>query len=82
MSAKRGGREGTEEPAPQDPRDMVKAELLEPQPPAKHADPPIQCLKLGATDRRRLKVRRRQLPVGGRWEKILLKGANEAPKSR
>ena len=67
----------------QDPRDMAKAELPEPQSPAMQSDiPRSPRLVSGATDIGRRALSRPKLPVGGQWATSSLKETDEAPTSR
>src|SRR5688572_26094721 len=63
----------------QDPRDMAKAELPEPESPAMQSDiPRSPRLVGGATDMRRGAQDRLKLPTGGRWATSSLKETDKA----
>src|SRR5919199_1069697 len=67
----------------QDPRDMAKAELPEPQSPAMQSDiPRSPRLVGGAAVIERGALDRSKLPTGGRWTTSPLKETDEAPTSR
>ena len=82
MPSKRERSEDADDPVPQGPRDTVRTELFEPQPPAMQAYIPDTASYGGATAIGRQSRRRSNLPRGGRRDIIPFKEANEAPTSR
>ena len=82
MPSKRERSEDADDPVPQGPRDMAKAELLEPQFPARPFSSPDYSVCRGAVGIGRRERGRPNLPADGRWGRTPLKGTNGAPKSR
>jgi hypothetical protein len=83
MPLKRVLPEGAVGQVPRDPRDMVKAGLLEPQSPDGVAGrPPVERLQPGAAHCISRKSWLTQPPMCGRWAMSPSKGMSGAPTSR